>query len=129
MKPSRRVKRTREEAKAALQTKTEAALDEFWQWVEQTPAPNLTQIEDAVLKFRQHIGQAMAEAVIQSQEQVQPSPGPNCLTCQREMQLKGPKAKTVTARVGALPLERNYYYCPHCQEGLFPPGRTTTNWG
>ncbi len=121
MKQRRPAKLLPQEAKTAMQAKTAEALEEFWQWVEATPAPTLTQIEDAVLQFRQRIGQAMAQAAIQVQAAVQPVPGPRCPHCGQEMQLKGIKDKTITARVGNVDLERSHYYCPHCKEGLFPP--------
>lgn len=116
----RHPQRTAGEAKTEMKARAEAAMEQFWNWVEETPTPTLTQIEDAVLKFRQQIGQAMAEAAIQRQERVQPVPGPQCPKCGKEMQLKGAKNKTITSRVGAVELERNHYYCPHCREGLFP---------
>lgn len=109
------------EAKNEMQAKADEALEEFWKWVEETPTPTLSQIEDAVLTFRQRIGQAMAQAAIQAQAAVQPAPGPQCPHCGNAMQLKGTKDKTITARVGDVDLERSHYYCPHCKEGLFPP--------
>jgi formamidopyrimidine-DNA glycosylase len=121
MKQCRHAKLSPQEAKAAMQGKTAEALEEFWKWVEETPAPTLTQIEDAVLQFRQQIGQAMAQAAIQVQATVQPAPGPRCPHCGKEMQLKGTKDKTITARMGDVALERSHYYCPRCQVGLFPP--------
>jgi hypothetical protein len=120
MKPRRHAKLSQHDAKATMQSQTAEALEAFWKWVEETPAPTLTQIEDAVLEFRQRIGQAMAQAAIQVQPAVQPAPGPRCPRCGREMQLKGTKDRTITARVGDVDLERSHYHCPHCQEGLFP---------
>ena len=109
------------EAKNEMQAKTVDALEDFWKWVEDTPAPTLRQIEDAVLEFRQRIGQAMAQAAIQVQAAVQAALGPQCPQCGKTMQLKGTKDKTITARVGDVDLERSHYYCPQCKEGLFPP--------
>ena len=109
------------EAKNEMQAKTVDALEEFWKWVEDTPAPTLSQIEDAVVEFRQRIGQAMAQAAIQAQAAVQPALRPQCPHCGKAMQLKGSKGKTITARVGDVDLERSHYHCPHCLEGLFPP--------
>jgi hypothetical protein len=84
------------EAKHEMQAKTDDALEEYWKWVEETPSPTLSQIEDAVLKFRQRIGQAMAQAAIQAQAAVQPALGPQCSHCGKAMQLKGTKDKTIT---------------------------------
>ncbi len=112
---------TRAAMKAELLAKAEATIDQFLDWVEQTDRPNLTQIEDAVLEFRQQMGQAMAETAVSVQPSVTPVPGPTCSQCGREMHYKDAKDKTITARVGAVKLERSYYYCPQCEQGLFPP--------
>jgi uncharacterized protein with PIN domain len=107
--------------KAQLLAQAEATIDQFLDWVEQTEHPNLTQIEDAVLEFRRQVGQTMAETALQAQDATYTVPGPRCPACQREMHYKDEKAKTLTSRVSDLKLKRSYYYCPHCQQGLFPP--------
>jgi uncharacterized protein with PIN domain len=115
------MKRKRSEVKAELLQKAELLIDELLDWNEQTKAPDLTQIEEIVLQLRKQLGEQMALAVIAAQETKRPSPGPQCPSCQREMHYKDVKANTVESRVGALPLERGYYYCQTCRTGLFPP--------
>jgi len=115
------MKRKRSEVKAELLKKAELLIDELLDWNDETKAPDLTQIEDIVLKLRKQLGEQMALTVIDAQETKRPSPGPKCASCQREMHYKDVKANTVESRVGALPLERGYYYCRTCQTGLFPP--------
>lgn len=113
--------RTRAEMKAELLAKAEATIDELLDWTEATEEPTLTQIEEIVLKLRRDFGYAMAQTTVQAQNNVEPVQLPLCPKCQRSMQPKGRKAKTVVSRVGDLPLERAHYYCPRCQRGLFPP--------
>ena len=128
MKRTRRArtsKPTRAEMKAQLLAQVEATIDQFLDWVEHTERPNLTQIEDAVLEFRRQVGRTMAESAIQAQAATHAVPGPRCPTCQCEMHYKDDKAKTLTSRVSDLKMKRSYYYCPHCQQGLFPPRPTT----
>jgi uncharacterized protein with PIN domain len=115
------LKRKRTEVKAELLQKAELLIDELLDWNDQTKAPDLTQIEEMVLKLRKQLGEQMALAVIEAQDTQRPSPGPRCPTCQREMQYKDVKANTVDSRVGTLPLARGYYYCQTCRTGLFPP--------
>ena len=55
----------------------------------------------------------------------QQSQAGSCPTCGREMHLKGPKAKGVETRTGAVQETRDYYYCSHCEQGLFPPRPST----
>jgi uncharacterized protein with PIN domain len=113
---------TRAELRAKLLAEAERSIDELLDWTDQTPRPNLTQIENAVLKLRKHLGEQAAQVVIETQETYHPVPGPLCPTCQREMHYKGQKAETVESRVGQLQVSRGYYYCETCHQSLFPPG-------
>ncbi len=123
------MKRTREERRATLEAKAKALIDELMQWSEETDRPDLTQIEDEILKLRQGLSESMLEAVIEDQERQRPVPGPKCPKCGKEMQYKGEKARQVTSRVGETKLERGHYYCSHCQESVFPPGSATEGAG
>jgi len=115
------MKRKRADVRAELLHQAELMIDELLDWNAQTKAPDLTQIEDVVLRLRKQLGEQMALAVIDAQDSQRPSPGPVCPTCQTEMHYKAVKANTVESRVGTLPLERSYYYCQTCRTGLFPP--------
>jgi uncharacterized protein with PIN domain len=113
---------TRAELRAKLLAEAEQAIDELLDWADQTPRPNLTQIENAVRKLRRQLSEQAAQAVIETQAAQQPGPGPLCPTCQREMHYKDTKAQTVESRVGHLRIARGYYYCEHCRQSVFPPG-------
>jgi uncharacterized protein with PIN domain len=113
---------TRAELRAKLLAEAERSIDDLLDWTDQTPRPNLTQIENAVLKMRRHFSEQAAQAVIEAQTAQRPVPGPRCPTCQREMHYKDTKAQTVESRVGQLRIVRGYYYCQTCQQSLFPPG-------
>ena len=113
---------TRTEIRAKLLAAAEQAIDELLDWTDQMPRPNLTQIENAVLKMRRQLSEHAAQAVIEAQEAQRPVPGPLCPTCQREMHYKDTKVQTVESRVGHLTITRGYYYCETCHQSLFPPG-------
>ena len=113
---------TRAEIRTKLLAEAAQAIDELLDWTDQTPRPNLTQIENAVLKLRKQMGEQAAQAVLEVQASEHPVPGPRCPTCQCEMHYKDRKAQTVESRVGRLRLVRGYYYCEHCQQSVFPPG-------
>jgi hypothetical protein len=115
------MKRSREEKKARLQAKADQVIEELLEWEDRNPKPNLTQMEDIILKLRKELGREMAQMMLEEQEARVPVPGPSCPQCGQEMRNKGQKANHVESRVGALELERGYYYCPACRESIFPP--------
>src|SRR5512139_2889326 len=91
---------TRAEIRTKLLAEAEQAIDDLLDWTDQTPRPNLTQIETAVLKLRKQLGEQAAQAVLEVQEAQRPVPGSLCPTCQREMHYKDTKAETVEAASG-----------------------------
>ncbi len=119
--------RTRPEMKAELQAEAERLIDALLDWTEQTEAPNLTQIEDEVLKLRQQFAEKLAAAAVEQQ----PASAPltvNCPECGQAMhQKKKRQRRPVTSRIGGVALNRAYYYCDHCRVGLFPPGSATAS--
>jgi hypothetical protein len=119
------MKLTRAQKRTKLEKTAQELIERLLDWDEQTPTPNLTQIEDEVLALRQRFGEEMARAVIAGQEAQQPVAAPRCPTCDEVMRAKGRKRKAVESRLGGVAVEREYYYCARCASGLFPPGRAT----
>lgn len=111
----------REMRKARLIARAEQLINELLEWSEETEQPTLSQIEDKVLELRKRFGEELAQEVVDEQEAKQPVPGPRCPQCGREMSYKGQKAITPQTWVGAVKVERGYYHCKQCKEGLFPP--------
>jgi uncharacterized protein with PIN domain len=116
------MKQSRDEKKARLMARLEKAADELLDWEEQNTKPTLTQLEDIVLALRKQMGEEMAEEVLGRMESKTMVPGPRCPKCGKEMHYKGQREKDVESRAGGLTIERGYYACPECDEGIFPPG-------
>jgi hypothetical protein len=116
------MKRSKEEKRVRLLAKMEKLVDEYLVWEERHLRPDLTQIEDMALELRKELGREIVQLAVEEQEKRLPVPGPSCPKCGQEMRYKGEKAVEVESRTGALEIERGYYYCAECQEGLFPPG-------
>ena len=117
--------RSRAEVKAELQAEAARLIDRLLDWTEQTDAPDLTAIEDEVLKLRQQFAEKLAEAAVDRQATAEPLTV-LCPQCGRPMhQKKKRQRRRVQSRVGSVPLQRAYYYCDHCRVGLFPPGPAT----
>jgi hypothetical protein len=99
----------------------EAMIEVFLDWEEQANKPDLTQIEDEVLRLRRQLGQQMAEVAIADQAALQPVEAPLCPKCGVRMRYKG---QTVESRVGTLALRRGYYHCSRCRGRVLPPQRS-----
>ena len=105
-----------------LLAEAQAVIKEYLDWEEKASAPNLTEIEEVVLKLRQRFGQEMAEVAIADQDAKQPAEVPQCPQCDGAMRYKGQKGIDADSRLGVLDIGRGYYYCARCESGLFPPG-------
>ena len=123
------MKKSREQLKAEFIAEAEELFDELMEWDEQNEKPNLTQIEEIVLALRKRFGERIAQKVIMGQEERQPAERVPCPACGREMENKGMKNNQVETQMGNLKIERGYYYCPDCKQGLFPPGSATDDLG
>jgi hypothetical protein len=108
--------------KARLMQQAENLIDELLDWTANTPEPNLAQIEQVVLELRQRFSEELAREVIEAQEKKQPAVAPACPRCGQAMSYKGQKWVAPQTWVGEVHMERGYYHCGACQEGLFPPG-------
>jgi hypothetical protein len=118
------MRRTPEQLEAALMAEAKALITELVVWEREAGAPKLSQIEEKVLMVRQQLGQRLLKAMIEDQEARQPAEPPRCPTCGAEMRYKGQKGTDIETRLGGIEVERGYYYCAHCESGLFPPGST-----
>ena len=70
--------RSRREQKAKMMKQAEEEIEKWLDWMEEAEAPDLSSIEEIVLKLRKRIGERMTEEVIENQESVRLVPGPVC---------------------------------------------------
>jgi CRISPR/Cas system-associated protein Cas10 (large subunit of type III CRISPR-Cas system) len=113
----------REELRRQFLVKAEAIIDELLERGE-TEGLSLTQIEEMVSEAKFELTRQLVESVIEVQEERMPVPGPTCERCGREMRYKGEKRRKMITSQGEIEVERAYYYCAECQQGVFPPGST-----
>jgi hypothetical protein len=112
----------REGRKVKLMEQAESVIDELLDWNDRTAEPNLAEIEEVVLELRKRFSEEMAREVIEGQETKQPAVAPSCPKCGQAMTYKGQKSVEPQTWVGDVEIERGYYHCAGCKEGLFPPG-------
>jgi uncharacterized protein with PIN domain len=116
------MRRTREQIRAQLRAEAEAAIEKVLAWQDETPTPNMRQIEDQILQVREQFGQDLAETILQVQDATQLVEAPACPECGQRMQYKDQKSTEAETRIGIIRMNRAYYYCSYCRRGLFPPG-------
>ena len=116
------MKKSREKLRREFLAEAEELFDELMAWNDETQEPDLTQIEEIVLKLRARFGEQLAEKLIEQQEKRQPVERVYCPRCGGKMVNKGAKRTQVESQIGNLKIERDHYYCPACEQGFFPPG-------
>ncbi len=119
-------KLSQEYIKAQVLAEAEAAMAELLveaaEWQAAHPAATWDEIEVQVLQLRQRFGAQLGRVLARQRQEQQPVPGPGCPECGAEMRYKGQKERRLVSMLGAVPLERGYYYCSACRRGVFPPG-------
>jgi hypothetical protein len=115
------MRKTRADIKAELLAKYEAILDDVLSQDDGTEGLTLSDIEDVALRARAEVGEQVTAALLENKHG-QSVPGPRCPSCGQEMRYKGQKHRYLRTRSGDVEVERAYYYCPACRQGLFPPG-------
>jgi hypothetical protein len=113
--------------------------DDFDQWLDQLqaelpdPETTLAQITETVWALRQDLTGSLTEAVVEHAHRFESMRKQIvCETCQRVLTTRPAVPRTVETLVGSIRLERPYFYCQVCKEGVYPldealgltPGRT-----
>ena len=107
--------------KAKLMNNLEEQVDAYLDWYESVEDIKFRDIENRVLMTRKKMGEELVQSLV-AEEAVVAASGLHCPTCGATMRRKGQKKKVIVSLAGEIEVEREYYYCPHCQQGFFPPG-------
>jgi hypothetical protein len=106
------------EAEAA----TEELLREAVRWQAAHPRASMEELEVMMLQLRKAFGERLTTIMVQHREAQRPVPEPVCPECGTKMHYKGEKERHIPSALGDIPVERGYYYCSACRQGVFPPG-------
>lgn len=99
----------------------------FARWLdglqERLPEPTapLAEVTEAIWQLRQDLTGGIAETILtQAHRGEQSRAHAPCAQCERPLSARPPVARTVETMVGAVHLERPYFYCPCCRCGRYP---------
>lgn len=109
----------REQEKADFLRAAEAMYEELRAWRAQHLEASFDEIAEQVTPRRRVLmGQLLKQLATAADERIE---APVCEQCGKVMSYRGTPERQVGHREGDVGLERAYYYCDHCEGGLFPP--------
>ena len=101
--------------------------ERFDQWLDelelQLPEAEVTirQVSETIWGLRQPLTASVAQTIVEHRYQAeQRRTSLHCATCERLLQARPRVLRTVETLVGAIELERPYFYCRQCQCGRYP---------
>jgi hypothetical protein len=121
-----------EEVRARKQWDTlrQALHTRFDEWLDrleiQLPgaAPTLAQVTETMWNLRQALTGGLTETIVKhTQRGEYTRQQTSCAQCGRLLTAHAHVARTVETMVGALQLERPYFYCRVCRDGVYPYGQ------
>ncbi len=113
---------TPEELKAHLMAQAEAMIDELLARKPKVKDMTLRDIEQLAIGSGRDFREAVLKSLAEESSQGEAREARRCPECGQVMHYKGKRGKEVVTEAGEVHVERDYYYCPACQRGLFPPG-------
>jgi hypothetical protein len=113
-----RTKSAKQEKVEFLQA-AEAMYEELQAWRQEHLDASFDEIAEQVTpRRRQLMGQLLEQLASQADERIE---APLCEQCGQAMRYRGTPEREVLHGEGNVALTRAYYYCDHCEGGLFPP--------
>src|SRR5215471_3785880 len=82
--------------------------------------PTVSQVSETIWALRQQLTGGIAETIVHhTHPEAQQRPHMPCPTCARLLTARGPVHRCVETMVGAIELERPYFYCQVCRAGTY----------
>ncbi len=91
------------------------------EWERQHPAATLGEIEQKTREERRLLMGQLIPLLLADRRRDEPAARPRCPKCGKRLTLQDDRSVPVETLEGRITLERPYYYCRSCHEGLFPP--------
>jgi ribosomal protein S27AE len=112
--------------KKTLEEEVLAQTKGFSDWKQQEGVHTFAEMEAQALERAKAMAQAMLSYGVADEQQVEqqkrPAVEPKCPECGGAMRYGGQPGKTMVSKAGEIRYQRDYYHCPGCGAGLFPPG-------
>ncbi len=108
------------ELKAEMMAAAEEAINELLAEAEKKEEIRLSDIERLVRSTGEAVMARLTAKLVEAEGQQAVSA--ICPECGQKMRYKGRKGRDLITETGEVWLERAYYYCPACRQGIFPPG-------
>ena len=94
--------------------------ERLWSWRRGEPGASFDEIMERARQEREGLLRPLVEELVGEAGEVEVDVC--CPACGGRAQNKGKKKKVVQHREGAAEVKREYYHCPSCEQGFFPPG-------
>jgi DNA-directed RNA polymerase subunit RPC12/RpoP len=112
----------RDELKTRLMAEAETAIDKILANKPASENITLSEIEQLALGGGRDFREAVLKNLVAEGQDTQPGEAISCPQCGSNMHSKGKRTKIIVTEAGEVSVERDYYYCAACKQGVFPPG-------
>lgn len=109
------------ELETRLRAKAEAAIAKALAARALPAEASLADIERVALQAGREIEQAIAQALAEESAAELPA-WPDCPHCGQKLKNKGKRRRRIATEAGEVDVERTYYHCADCGQGISPPG-------
>jgi hypothetical protein len=113
---------TPEELKAHLMGEALKAIEALIARKPKAEDITLSEIEQLAVEGGRNFREAVLASLVGESSGANEGDEHSCPRCGQAMHYKGKRPKDVVTEAGEVRIERDYYYCAHCRQGVFPPG-------